>query len=161
MEEKRFLDESGLVRFYEKLKEKLDNAENAARLYLHVLSFNQPISSVEGEPFSETKLLVITTSEEPCTTERGALGEGSYILYNLDLCFPLSDIISVFGAYGAYYGHHLLPADVILGRASDISYIQQAVIKPTTALGGKYEGRTTPEVVLDQSKYIGDTVIEI
>ena len=162
MTKKRFLDEDGLSHFCEYLKEKF----NKQKLYLHTIIFLQSISSPEGEPFDNVYLFVITTDPTPAVINIG----GHYgSCGNLSLKFAPSQILAAYGGWDMDIngGKFNLPVELCISHPipgagfENATFIAQAVIPAMEARCGTFEGYSTSEVVLDRTKFIGDTVTNI
>ena len=135
-------------------------------LYLHTIAFNQSISSPEGEPFDKVYLFVITTDATPAAiNENAAYGSCG----NLYLRFEPSQILAAYGGWllsgqWSYY----LPVEIVVTKTPTDGYnympstsIEHARILSFTPKSSRYEGVSTLEVLLDPTKFIGDTVTEI
>ena len=150
MDENRYLDEKGLVYFYDKMKTELG-------LYLHKIAFNQEITSPENEPFSRVYLYLVTTDPTPAVTDFG----GYNLFGNLHVKLEPSHIISAHGGWKMGERDYYIPVDLCINMQADGTYIEQAVIPQRTATGD-YAGASSPEVIIyDSRNFIGDTVTEI
>lgn len=135
-----------------------------SQLYLHTLAFNQQISSPDTELFDTVYLYVITTDSTPAEFYE----DGSYgACGDLRMKFAYSQIIAAYGGWGLETRNYYVPVELCINHDLGImnidkgTYIEQAVIPQMTVRCGDFEDGIVSEVVLDGTKFLGDTVTKI